>query len=146
MRNDAGILIAENNDERYLLMERNLCRSGVTNDITRFTDGQAAIDFLTGLKDSSNPHAQRPWLMILNIQLPTVGGFEVLKTIKDDPFLKIIPVLVIAAEDDQAVADQCHAIGCNIFIIQSAESEAFMELILQIGRFLSIVEIPALNQ
>lgn len=144
MRNDAGILIAEDDDGHYSLIERNLFRSGINNEITRFRDGQGAIDFLTHLKDVNNPKSKRPWLLILDIRMPKVDGIEVLKLIKQDPQLKVIPVIIMTTASNEQVIEQCHEIGCNVFIVKPVEYEQFVDSMTQVGRFLSIVEIPLL--
>ena len=145
MRSDVGILIAEDDDGHFSLIERNLFRSGISNEVTRFTDGQDTLDFLSQLKDSTNPNSKRPWLLLLDIRMPKVDGFEVLETMKADPTLKIIPVIVMTTAGNEQVVDKCHEAGCNVFIVKPVEYEKFMESMTQIGRFLSIVEIPALS-
>ncbi len=145
MRNDVGILIAEDDDGHFSLIERNLFRSGISNEVTRFTDGQNALNFLSQLKDSTNPKSKRPWLLILDIRMPKVDGFEVLETMKADPMLKIIPVIVMTTAGNEQVVEKCHEAGCNVFIVKPVEYDQFMESMTQIGRFLSIVEIPALS-
>lgn len=145
MRNDVGILIAEDDDGHFSLIERNLFRSGINNEVTRFTDGQAVLDFLTHLKDLDSPKSKQSWLLILDIRMPKVGGLEVLEKIKNDSFLKIIPVIVMTTAGSEQVIEECHEAGCNVFVVKPVEYDKFVESMNQIGRFLSIVEIPALS-
>ncbi|MHC4551909.1 MAG: response regulator [Planctomycetota bacterium] len=144
MRNDAGILIAEDDDGHYSLIERNLFRSGINNEITRFRDGQGAVEFLTNLKDADNPKAKQPWLAILDIRMPKVDGLEVLRLIKNDSRLKVIPVIMLTTASNDQLIEQCHEIGCNVFVVKPIEYDDFVASMTQIGRFLSIVEIPSL--
>lgn len=145
MRNDVGILIAEDDDGHFSLIQRNLSRVGITNEVTRFSDGQGILDFLTHLKDSNNPKSKQPWLLILDIRMPKVDGYEVLKIMKSDPLLKVIPVIVVTTAGNEKVIEECHEAGCNVFVVKPVEYSEFVEAITQIGRFLSIVEVPILS-
>ncbi len=145
MRNDAGILIAASDEDRSLLIERTLFRAGLSNQTLRLGDGQAALDFLTRLKDSDNPHSKQAWMMLLDLELPDVGGLEVLKAIKSDSFLKVIPVIMMTSSCSDDVLAQCHEAGCNIILTGPVESELLAETLTGVGHFLSVVEIPALR-
>ena len=143
MRDDAIILIAEDDDGHFSLMEKNLLRSGIANEMIRFVDGQKTLDFLNQLKDPSFPHSKHPCLLILDIRMPKVNGLEVLKFIKADAQLKKIPVIVLTTAAGGPIIDECQKFGCNMFAVKPVEYEKFVEAINRIGRFLSIVEVPA---
>lgn len=145
MRENASIMIAEDDDGHYSLIERNLFRSGVNNSITRFRDGQGAVDFLERLKDSGNPQSRLPWLMILDVRMPKVDGLEVLRLIKRDPVLKVIPVIIMTTAASREVIAKCHEAGCNVFIVKPVEYGQFVDSMAQIAHFLSIVELPLLS-
>ena len=144
MHRDVGILIAEDDDGHFSLIQRNLSRAGIDNDVTRFSDGQAVLDFLNHLKDPDNPRLHHPWVLILDVRMPKVDGLEVLRTIKQDSLLKRIPVIVLTTAGDERVIEQCHEAGCNVFVVKPVDYTQFVETITQLGRFLSIVEVPDL--
>lgn len=143
MKDDAIILIAEDDDGHFSLMERNLLRSGISNQIIRFVDGWQTSDFLNQLKDPSFVHSKYPCLLILDLRLPGRDGMQLLKTIKADPQLKIIPVVMLTTADNEEIIDQCLASGCNMFITKPTEYEQFIQSMDRIGHFLSIIEFPA---
>lgn len=143
MRDDAIILVAEDDDGHFSLIERNLLRSGINNQIIRLVDGQETLDFLTQLKDSNCPYSRKPCLLILDIRMPKVDGFAILKFIKNDPRLKKIPVVVLTTAGNQQAIDKCQKCGCNMFIVKPVEYEEFAGSINRIGHFLSIVEVPS---
>lgn len=145
MRDDVVILIAEDDDGHYSLMERNLLRTGISNRIIRFTDGQQTYDFLQQLKDPSFPDSTRPYLLILDIRLPQIDGMELLETLKSDPVLKIIPVIMLTTAHNPELIVKCRMSGCNMFVIKPTEYEQFVQSVDRLGHFLSIIEVPAVH-
>lgn len=143
MRSDAIILVAEDDDGHFSLMEKNLLRSGLSNKIIRFTDGQQTLDFLKQLKNPTFIHAKHPCLLILDIRMPKIDGLQILEFIKTDTQLKKIPVIILTTAGNSSVIDTCRQFNCNMFVVKPVEYEAFVEAINRIGHFLSIVEVPA---
>lgn len=143
MRDDAIILIAEDDDGHFSLMEKNLLRSGISNNVIRFTDGQQTFDFLKQLKEPTFVHAKHPCLLILDIRMPKVDGLQILEFIKADEQLKKIPVIVLTTAGNQQVMDKCHQLNCSMYVVKPVEYEKFVEAMERIGHFLSIVEVPA---
>lgn len=142
MRDDAVILIAEDDDGHFSLMERNLLRTGISNKVIRFVDGQETIDFLKQLKNPDSPEARRPFLLILDIRMPKVDGIQILEFIKTDHQLKKIPVIVLTTAGNPQVIEECQQLGCNMFVVKPVKYEAFVESMNRIGQFLSIIEVP----
>lgn len=142
MRDDAVILIAEDDDGHYSLMEKNLLRTGISNRIIRFTDGQQTYDFLQQLKDPSFPDSTRPYLLILDIRMPKIDGMELLDLLKADPVLKIIPVIMLTTAHSPELIVKCRMCGCNMFVIKPTEYEQFVQSVDRLGHFLSIIEVP----
>ena len=143
MLDDAVILIAEDDDGHFSLIEKNLLRTGITNEMIRFVDGQKTLDFLNQLKDPAFPYSKHPCLLILDIRMPKVDGLKVLEFIKNDSQLKKIPVIVLTTAGNQQIVDKCQEFGCNMFAVKPVEYEKFVESIGRIGHFLSVVEVPA---
>ncbi len=142
MKNDVIILVAEDDDGHFSLIEKNLIRTGMTNQVIRFTDGQQTIEFLNNLKDSSFSYSKHPCLLLLDIRMPKVDGLQILKFVKTDPDLKKIPVIVLTTADYPEVADECRGLGCNMFVTKPVKYEEFMTSMNRIGHFLSIIEVP----
>lgn len=145
MRDDTIILIAEDDDGHFALIERNLIRTGVANKVIRLRDGQEALDLLGHLKEPAEPNAKRPCLMILDIRMPKVDGFEVLAFMKNDELLRKIPVIVLTTAGDRHVVDRCQELGCNMYVVKPVEYDKFVEAMNRIGHFLSIIEVPVVN-
>lgn len=143
MRDDAIILVAEDDDGHFSLMEKNLHRSGLSNKIIRFTDGQQTLDFLLQLKDPTFVHAKHPCLLILDIRMPKIDGLHILEFIKTDDQLKKIPVIILTTASTASVIDKCRQFNCSMFIVKPVGYEEFVNAMDRLGHFLSIVEVPA---
>ncbi len=143
MRHDSVILVAEDDDGHFSLIKRNLLRAGINNKVVRLLDGQETLDFLNQLKNPNNTYSRSPCLLLLDIRMPKVDGYEVLKFIKNDPLLKKIPVIVLTTAGDQHVFSKCQDYGCNMFIAKPVEYDEFVESITRISHFISIIEVPS---
>lgn len=144
MKKDGVILIAEQDEKHFDVMKRGLLRSGVSNQILHLADGRQTLDFLSHITQKpEGQNGNREYILFLDVNLPEVGGVEVLEKIKEDERLSKIPVIVLTSEDDPQTIDRCYDLGCSTYIVKRAEDEDFEEGIKKIGYFLSVVEIAS---
>ncbi len=139
---DIQVIIAEDDDGHALLIQKNLKRAGIVNDIIRFNDGKEVLDFF--FKKGEGPYMQEgiSYLLLLDIRMPNIDGTEVLKYLKQDEQLKKIPVIIITTTDDPKEIELCHKLGCNTYISKPVNYERFVDMIHQLGFFLKIVKFP----
>ncbi len=130
------ILLVEDDAGHALLIEKNLRRSGIANDIVKLDNGQKAVDFLfkTG--------APAPLLILLDLNLPVMNGEQVLKIIKNDERTKMIPVVVLTTTDNPQEVKRCYDLGCNVYLSKPVEYDQFSDAIRTLGLFLAIVKVP----
>ena len=140
------ILIADDDDGHAFLVEDNLRRGGVDTTYLRFCDGQELLDFLNGRTKEPAFRKGEPYLLLLDIRMPKVDGVTALQQIKADPELRKMPVIMLTTTDDPREVDRCHALGCNIYIHKPVSFEAFANAIAQLGRFVSLVQVPRLSR
>ncbi len=145
MRRDVVILVAEDDDGHFSLIQKNLQRSGIWNDMVRFVDGQEALDFLFMKNGGPKREHSHKYLLLLDIRMPKVDGVEVLERIKQDPELRKMPVIILTTTDDPREIERCHRLGCSIYIVKPVEYEGFIDAIRKVGLFLSVVEVPQIN-
>ncbi|MHC4354790.1 MAG: response regulator [Planctomycetota bacterium] len=144
MEKDGVILIAEQDEKHFDMMKHSLLRAGVGNKILHLADGSRALEFLLSIpREEERQSENREYILFLDVNLPEVGGVEVLKKIKQDERLSRIPVIVLTAEDDPQTIDRCYDLGCSTYIIKPANDEHFEESIKKIGYFLSSVKIAS---
>ena len=145
MKNEVGIIIAEDDDGHASLIERNLKRSNISNCIIRFRDGEETLNFL--FKRGEGPHRKNgnSHLLLLDIRMPKIDGLEVLKQVKEDKELRKMPVIIITTTDDPYEVEKCHSLGCNNYITKPIDYEKFVDAIKKLGLFLHVVEVPTIN-
>ena len=146
MKKGGVVLIAEHDEEHFDMMKNSLLRAGVGNQILRLADGRQTLDYLfkTGSQPASK-HRSQEYVLFVDVNLPEVGGVEVLEKIKEDGQLNTIPVIVLTAVDDRHTIDRCYNLGCSTYIVKPAKNEDFAESIQDIGAFLSVVETTSIK-
>jgi CheY-like chemotaxis protein len=132
------ILLVEDDPGHALLIEKNLRRANIANTIVKVDNGQKAVDFL--FKDEGG--FRDPLLVLLDLNLPVLDGYQVLKIIKNDERTRQIPVAVLTTTDNPHEVKRCYELGCNIYITKPVEYEQFSGAIQTLGLFLSIVKVP----
>jgi CheY-like chemotaxis protein len=141
-REAVTILLVEDDPGHAVLIEKNLRRGGIANTLVTVDDGQKAVDFLLkrdGHKDGANP---TPLVILLDLNMPSLDGFQVLKIIKTDERTRQIPVIMLSTTDNPAEVAKCYELGCNVYITKPVEYEAFSKAIQNLGAILSIIKVP----
>jgi CheY-like chemotaxis protein len=137
MEKDKVIIIAEDDAGHSLLMTRNLRRAGITNEIINFTDGQELLDFLFLRHKSLIRDPQIPYILLLDLRMPKVGGIEVLRQVKSDELLKTLPVIVISTTDDPLIVTQCYRLGCSFYIAKPIDHTQFIDILGKLAEFVT---------
>jgi len=135
-----SIVMIEDDDGHARLIEKNIRRAGILNDITHFTDGTRALDYL--FNDRNGPARNGPALVLLDLNLPDMSGTDILAKIKEAPELKRTPVVVLTTTDDKVEIQRCYDLGCNVYITKPVNYESFADAIRQLGLFLSVIQVP----
>ncbi len=145
MRKEVVILLAEDDEGHAGLIKLNLAHGGIVNEVLHFNDGREVLDFL--FQKSIRPQRQpgASFILLLDIEMPRIGGIEVLTQVKADPELCKIPVIMITTTDDPREVERCYTLGCNSYITKPINYEKFVDSIRQLGLFLAIVEVPRIN-
>ena len=140
---EVTILLVEDDPGHARLIEKNLRRSNITNDIVTVGDGQQAIDYLfCEDKYASADDCPPPLLVLLDLNMPMLDGYQVLERIKADERTKRIPVVILTTTDDMREVSRCYDLGCNVYVTKPVDYQQFSEAIRKLGLFLSIVNIP----
>ena len=134
------IVMIEDDEGHARLIERNIRRAGVTNDIVHFSDGASAFDYFNKLQ--AQPAEMTPILVLLDLNLPDVSGIDILEYLKNDGHLKVTPVIVLTTTDDQSEIQRCYDLGCNVYITKPVDYQQFATAIRQLGLFFSVIKIP----
>ena len=134
------IVMVEDDEGHARLIERNIRRAGISNDVRHFTDGGSALEFI--FDGAQGPSMNGPALILLDLNLPDMSGIDILAKIKSAPNLKRTPVVVLTTTDDKTEIQRCYDLGCNVYVTKPVNYEAFADAIRQLGLFLSVIQVP----
>ncbi|MDY0959538.1 response regulator [Sphingomonas sp. CFBP8993] len=139
-----GIVMIEDDEGHARLIEKNIRRAGILNDIRHFTDGTTALEYLFHAPDG--PAKSGPALVLLDLNLPDMSGTDILAKIKDESSpLRRAPVVVLTTTDDKVEIQRCYDLGCNVYITKPVNYENFAQAIRQLGLFLSVIQVPGVE-
>jgi len=136
------IVTVEDDAGHAKLIEKNIRRAGVNNEIVPFANGTAALDYLLGPDGSGLAMANRAVLLLLDLNLPDMDGIDILRRIKATEHTKRIPVVVLTTTDDQREIQRCYDLGCNVYITKPVDYDSFATSIRQLGLFMSVMQVP----
>lgn len=137
-----AIVMIEDDEGHARLIERNVRRAGVNNEIIPFKNGTDALAFLFGADGSGNDSAKKALLILLDLNLPDTTGIDILAKLKANTHLKRFPVIILTTTDDQREIQKCYDLGANVYITKPVDYEAFANAIRQLGLFLSVIQVP----
>ena len=142
MTRPVTIAMVEDDEGHVRLIEKNLRRAGVHNEIVPLADGESAIKFLFGPDGSGLVNKGRPLLILLDLNLPDMSGIDILKHLKENEHLRVVPVVVLTTTDDKTEIQRCFELGCNVYITKPVNYEKFANAIQQFGLFMYVMQIP----
>lgn len=141
MAKEVHILLVEDNEGDIVLTMEALREARIHNTVDVARDGEQALRFLR--KEGAFAGAQTPDLIFLDINLPRLDGQELLSIIKNDPVLKIIPVIMLTTSDAESDIMAAYANHANCYITKPVDMDKFLEVIFRIKSFwISIVQLP----
>ncbi len=141
MSNPVKIVMVEDDHGHAKLIEKNIRRANISNEIVHFDHGQPALDYLF----SEDVRANGPMLILLDLNLPDMQGTDILAEVKKDERLKRVPVVVLTTTDDKVEIQRCYDLGCNVYITKPVDYESFAGAIRQLGLFLSVMQAPEIE-
>lgn len=138
---DHPVLLAEDNPDDILITQRAWRKGLIKNELYVVKDGEETLDFL--YRRGNYLDAPRPSLMLLDLKMPKVDGFEVLKTMKGDDALKKMPIIVLTTSNRHEDVNRAYEMGCNAYIVKPVSFDNFIKAVSEIQRFwLILCEIP----
>ena len=140
-----SIIMVEDDEGHARLIEKNIRRAGVNNDIVAFRDGTSALDYLLGADQSGRVSMGRSYLVLLDLNLPDKTGIDILSDIKSNEHTRRTPVIVLTTTDDQREIQRCYDLGANVYITKPLNYESFANAIRQLGLFLAVMQVPEVD-
>jgi CheY-like chemotaxis protein len=136
------VLMAEDDEGHATLVRRGLRRAGLPVDPVHLRDGQELLDYVfhRGPWSGRLPHPSLA--MILDLNMPRLGGTDVLERLKRDEEVARIPVFVLTTSDNPIEIDRCYALGAAACLVKPVDYGAFGEMIQRLGEFLMKARFP----
>ncbi|MCM8526289.1 MAG: response regulator [Lentisphaeraceae bacterium] len=137
MSDDFLILLTEDDDAAANLIQMNLKRLGAVN-IKWMKNGKETLDYLntfSGVVDTEI-------IILLDIKMPVMDGFQVLKNVKGNPKFKNIPVVMLTTTDNPEEVEKCYSLGCNFYIKKPVEYRELTEKLKAFMNFAKICVLP----
>jgi two-component system response regulator len=137
------ILLVEDNvsDEKLTVLAFRSC--GVSNSMVVVRDGAAALEYIfaTGAYSDRDP-AMMPAVVLLDLNLPKIGGLEVLRRLRDDPRTKMLPVVVLTASREEEDILRSYSLGANAYVRKPVEFGDFAQAAKTLGLFWLLLNEP----
>lgn len=136
------ILLAEDNENDVELMLEALEDLRLANELVVVNDGAQALDFLYRRGAYASRTSANPVVVLLDLKMPKVDGFEVLREVKSKSSLKTIPVVILTSSREEQDLVQSHNLGVNAYVVKPIDFHQFTEAVKQVGAFWAILNEP----
>ena len=129
MQEEPLILLVEDRDDDVVLLRRSFQKAGIANPVQVVMDGEEAIAYLSGTgKYTAREEYPLPGLVLLDLKLPKLDGFEVLRWIRTQPALCGLRVVVLSSSENIRDVNLAYALGANSFLVKPTDLKEYVEL------------------
>ena len=140
---DQVILLVEDNPDDQVLALRALKANNIETEVVIAQDGVEALDYLfaTGSHADRNPSAT-PQVVLLDLQLPRIGGLEVLKQLRSNERTKLVPVVILTSSREERDIASGYSLGANSYVRKPVDFGEFKEAVRQLGLYWLLLNEP----
>ncbi len=136
------ILLVEDSLNDIELILTSLAENNLGNEVVVVRDGEEALDYIYRRGVFRLRREGNPVVVMLDLKLPKVDGFEVLGRLKSDPNLRIIPVVVLTSSREERDLARCYELGTNAYVVKPIDFHEFVDVIKNLGLFWAIINEP----
>jgi CheY-like chemotaxis protein len=137
------VLVVEDNEDEAALMNKVLCRSGVTSSIRIVGDGEEALRYLQGIDEYQNRILfPLPNIIFTDLKMHGLGGLEVLKWLKSHPSFFVIPVIVLTGSDLDSDMQTSYALGANSYLVKPTHLDDLHEMVADALKYWAACRTP----
>jgi two-component system, response regulator len=132
------LLVEDSARDAELILDA-LAGSQLANEVVHVRDGAEALDYLYRRGDFADRPDGQPALMLLDLKLPKVDGLEVLRQIKGDPSLKMMPIVMMTSSREDKDLLTSYQLGVNAYVVKPLKFQDFVEAVKQVGVFWAVI-------
>jgi len=136
------ILMVEDDPKDVELTITALEDYNLANEVVVTRDGEEALDYLYSRGKYQSRSSDNPAVILLDLKLPKVDGLEVLKQIKSDAKLKVIPVVVLTSSKEEKDMVASYKLGVNAYVVKPVDFHEFVNAIKELGVFWAVINQP----
>ena len=142
MTNLRRILMVEDDPKDVELTLTALEEYNLANELVVVNDGEEALDFLHCRGKWATRPGDNPAVMLLDLKLPKVDGLEVLRQVKSDEKLRLIPVVVLTSSREEKDMVASYQLGVNAYVVKPVDFHEFVNAIRELGVFWAVINVP----
>ena len=136
------VVMAEDDDGHATLVRRNLKRAGVERDPVHLKDGQEVLDYVYRRGSWANRPSHEALALLLDLNMPRLGGFDVLRQLRADAAVTPIPVFVFTTTDNPHEIHRCYTLGAAACLVKPVDYGRFGDMVQRLAGFLLTVRLP----
>src|SRR5580698_796318 len=137
-----SLLLVEDNPNDVELTLSALKEANLANEVIVANDGEQALDYLFRRGRHAERKTGQPGVILLDLKMPKVDGHEVLKQIRSDPELRLIPVVILTSSREERDLFQSYDNGANSYVVKPVDFDEFITAISKLGVFWALLNEP----
>lgn len=135
------ILIVDDSPRDVELTLEALATENLANDVVTLSDGAEALDYLYRRGDWADREPGLPAVMLLDIKMPRVDGLEVLRTVRADPALARLPIVLVTSSCEEPDLEEAYRLGTNAYLVKPVAVDEFIRAIATLGIFWAVLNL-----
>lgn len=136
------ILLVEDNLQDIDLTLAALNEHHLANEVVVARDGVEALDYLYAREKFTERSPGLPAVMLLDIKMPRLNGLDVLRQMKSDPVLKLLPVVMLTSSREEPDLVASYTLGVNAYVVKPVDFVKFVDAVKQVGAFWAVLNEP----
>ena len=145
MIKEVEILLVEDSMFDAELTIRALKRNNLANNLVHLKDGAEALDFIFAREEyADRKNCLKPKIIFLDLNMPKIGGLEVLQQLKSNEHTKSVPVVILTSSKEDPDVKRCYELGANSYVVKPVDFENFQKAIAELGFYWMVVNQPSI--
>jgi len=136
------ILLVEDDPNDIELTMIALEKNNLANEVYVVRDGEEALDYLLHRRNIEPCDISNPTVILLDLKLPKINGLEVLRQIRANEQLRMIPVVVLTSSREEPDMKEAYKLGANAYVVKPVNFNEFITAVKEIGLFWAIINEP----